>query len=95
MYKYRKIVSKRGKLQLVLYYLFVLRMKEYKDGCNIRLYAKINWWHPIIILMTIYLVVGAIVKDVIKIIAKDLIEFLKTNNEDHNKGIFIGYLREE
>lgn len=93
MYKYSSSIN--DILLRILYYLLAIRIKEYSDQSYTRLYAKINWWHPIIILTTICLLVGAIIKDIIQIIREDLVEFFQTNHDNKDKGLYIGFYKKD
>lgn len=96
MYKYTTVVKQRGLFLLVSYYLFVVRISEHKDRYgSIRLYAKINWWHPIIIIITVLLLLGAIIRDIYKTFTKDLVEFFDTNKDNYKKGLFVGYYNKD
>lgn len=95
MYKYFHYLRKRGAIMTILYCIFAIRIARYTDKYgNIKIYAKLNWWHPIVILMTLILLLSAIIKSLYKIVTVDLVGFLAINNDDCKKGVWIGYYKE-
>ncbi len=81
-------------LPILMYFVGALKVSEYTDEYgNIGLYGKYRFYHPLMWLAIIIMLVIAWLVDTIQLMTTEFVEFLHINKQNYNKGMNIGYIR--
>lgn len=95
IYKYADVIKKNvSPLPMLLYFAGALKVSEHIDKYgNIGVYGKYRFYHPLLWLAVILMLITALLVDIGQLVSIEFVEFLHINRQNYNKGMHIGYIR--
>lgn len=95
IYKYANVIKKSvGPLPVLMYFAGALKVSEYIDEYgNIGVYGKYRFYHPLLWLAIILMLITALLIEIVQLVSTEFVEFLHINNQNHNKGMELGFIR--